>query len=115
MLKPRHQGSCTSKFQSRKYLDLVRRPVGSRTMIGNDGSIARGLGTENTNCATGWPTRRLTVKTEDDWSTGFARCTTNASNAAVAELRRRPHRPACGATGIGRKDGGSAIKRGIEP
>ena len=39
-------------------------PRGSRTTIGSGGSIARGLGTENTTFAIGWPMRHLTVRIE---------------------------------------------------
>jgi hypothetical protein len=39
-------------------------PRGSRTTIGSGGSIARGLGTESTTFAIGWPMRHLTVRIE---------------------------------------------------
>jgi hypothetical protein len=66
MPKVHLQGSPTFKFLFHKYLDLALRLELGRTTLGSDGSIARGLGIENTNCATDWPMRRLTVRLEHD-------------------------------------------------
>ena len=58
----------------------------TRTTGGSNGSIARGLGTENTSFAIVWPMRMARI--EHAWSTGFRRYIINASSAAGAEVRR---------------------------
>ena len=53
--------------------------------IGGGGSIASTFGTENTSFATGWPIRRPIAKSEEDWSTGLAKCITSESSAGTVE------------------------------
>ena len=53
--------------------------------IGGGGSTASTFGTENTSFVTGWPIRRPTAKTGQDWSIGFARCITSESSAGAVE------------------------------
>src|SRR5215471_14644449 len=65
-------------------VDPLLRKNGS---IEGDGSIASTFGTENTSSVTGWPTCRPIAKSEEDWSTGFARCITSESSVGAA-LRR---------------------------
>src|SRR5215469_10557689 len=52
--------------------------------IGGGGSTARTFGTENTSFVTGWPIRRPIAKSEEDWSTVFAKCITSESRIAGA-------------------------------
>jgi hypothetical protein len=54
-------------------------------MIEGGGSIASTFGKENTSYATGWPIRRPIAKSEQDWSTGFAKCITSESSAGTVE------------------------------
>ena len=53
--------------------------------IEDGGSIASTFGTENTSFVTGWPIRRRIAKSEEDWSTGFARFITSESSAGTVE------------------------------
>src|SRR6516162_8924050 len=53
--------------------------------IEGGGSIASTFGKENTSYATGWPIRRPIAKSEQDWSTGFAKCITSESGAGAVE------------------------------
>ena len=89
MLKPRPQGSPTfrsrSQYRYLEYPEFPRRRGRSGNTIGSGGSIASALGNENTSFATGWPMRRPIAKSEEDWSTGFAKCITSESSAGTVE------------------------------
>jgi hypothetical protein len=75
----------TFKSRSLGYPELVplllRR---NEDMTAGGGSVASTFGTENTSFATGWPIRRPIAKSEEDWSTGFAKCITSESSSAGA-------------------------------
>jgi hypothetical protein len=70
----------TFKSRSLGYPELAPLLPRKNENIGDGGSIASTFGTENTSFATGWPIRRPIAKSEEDWSTGFAKCITNASS-----------------------------------
>ena len=77
----------TFKSRSRGYPELapLRLLRKNEDMIGDGGSIASTLGTENTSFATGWPMRRHIAKSEKDWSIGFVKYITNESSAGAVE------------------------------
>ena len=52
--------------------------------IEDGGSIASTFGKGNTSFVTGWPICRPTANSEEDWSTGFARCITSESSGGAA-------------------------------
>jgi hypothetical protein len=87
MLKPRPQGSPTFRSRSRylEYLEFPRRRGGTGNTIGSGGNIASAFGKENMSFATGWPMRRPIAKSENDWSTAFAKCITSESSAGTVE------------------------------
>ena len=86
MRSGRPQGSPTFKSRSLGYPELELAPLLRKNEnIGGGGSTASTFGTENTSFVTGWPIRRPTAKTEQDWSTGFAKCITSESSAGAAE------------------------------
>ena len=87
MLNQRTQGSPTfkSRYRYLEYPKLPHRPRTGGNTIGSGGSIVSALGTENTSFATGWPMRRPIAKSENGWSTGFAKCITNANGAVIAD------------------------------
>jgi hypothetical protein len=87
MPKVHLRGSLTFKFQFRRSLALRRSLGETRTTGGSNGSIARGLGTENTSFAIVWPMRMARI--EHAWSTGFRRYIINARSAAGAGCDRR--------------------------
>jgi predicted dithiol-disulfide oxidoreductase (DUF899 family) len=75
----------TSKSQSLEYPELALLLLRSNENIRDGGSTASTFGTENTSFVRGWPIPRLMAKSEEDWSTGFARCITSESNAGAVE------------------------------
>src|SRR5262249_36416315 len=86
MLRDRPQGSPTFKSRSLGYPELELAPLLRKNEnIGGGGSTANTFGTENTNFVTGWPIRRPIAKSEEDWSTDFAKCTTSESSAGAIE------------------------------
>jgi hypothetical protein len=86
MRSGRPQGSHTFKSRSLGYPELELAPLLRKTEnIGGGGSIASTFGTGNTSFATGWPIRRPIAKSEEDWSTGFAKCITSVSSAGTVE------------------------------
>ena len=86
MLRDRRQGSPTFKSRSLGCPELELAPLLRKNEnIGGGGSTASTFGTENTSFVTGWPIRRPTAKTEQDWSTGFARFITSESSAGTVE------------------------------
>ena len=86
MLKDRPQGSPIFKSRSQGYPDLARLRLLRKTEnIEGGGSIASTFGKENTSFATGWPMRRPTAKSEQDWSIGFAKCTASENSAGAVE------------------------------
>jgi len=85
MLRDRPQGSPTFKSRSLGYPELELAPLLRKNEnIGGGGSTANTFGTENTSFVTGWPIRRPIAKSEEDWSTGFAKCITSESSSAGA-------------------------------
>jgi hypothetical protein len=94
------------------YPDLAPLLLRKNVNIGGGGSIASSLGTENTSFATGWPIRLPIAKSEEDWSTAFAKCITSESSAGTVEGQNRrrgdglaPRRPS-------RDLGANAVERG---
>ena len=88
MLRDRPQGSPTFKSRSLGYPELELAPLLRKNEnIGGGGSTANTFGTENTNFATGWPIRRPIAKSEEDWSTDFAKCITSESSAGAVESK----------------------------
>jgi hypothetical protein len=85
MLRARPQGSLTFKSRSLGYPELALLLRKNEDMIAGGGSIASTFGTENTSFATGWPIPRLMAKSEQDWSIGFAKCTTSENSAGAVE------------------------------
>jgi hypothetical protein len=86
MLRDRPRGSPIFKSRSRGYPELAPlRLLRKNENIEGGGSIASTFGKENTSYATGWPIRRPIAKSENDWSTGFAKCITSESSAGTVE------------------------------
>jgi hypothetical protein len=87
MLNPHPQGSPIFKFRYR-YLEcpkLPHRPRSGGSTIGSGGSIVIAFGTKNASSTNVWLTPRLMVRSEKDWSIGFARCITNGNGAGSDE------------------------------
>ena len=75
----------TFKSRSLGHPDLALRLLRKNENIEGGGSIASTFGKENTSYETGWPIRRPIAKSEEDWSTGFAKCITSESSAGTVE------------------------------
>ena len=87
MLNQHPQGSPILKFRFR-YLECpkrVHRPRSGGSTIGSGGSIVIAFGTKNASSTNVRLTPSLMVKSEKDWSIGFARCITNGNGAGSDE------------------------------
>ena len=81
----RPQASPTFKSRSLGYPELELAPLLRKNEnIGGGGSIASTFGKGNTSFVTGWPICRPIANSEEDWSTGFAKCITSESSSAGA-------------------------------
>jgi hypothetical protein len=75
----------TFKSRSLGYPELALLLRRNENIIGDGGSIANTFASENMSFATGWPMRRPIARSENDWSTGFAKCITSESSAGTVE------------------------------